>query len=76
MQVGYWCLRVLAAVVLALFLAGCATAGRESLPEDTLPVRAQLTPLVASTESCRGSFVEHVLDHTTTVPGGDQVRSF
>jgi uncharacterized protein YuzB (UPF0349 family) len=76
MQVGTRYLRILAAVVHILCLAGCAAAGGGTLPEETLAVRAQLTPLAASTESCRGSFVEHVLDHTTTVPGGDQVRNF
>jgi enediyne biosynthesis protein E4 len=25
---------------------------------------------------CSGGFVEHLLDHTTTVPGGDEVRMF
>ena len=76
MQVGDRCLKVLAAVVPALCLAGCAAAGGGSHPEDTQPIQVQLIPLAASAESCRGSFVEHVLDHTTTVPGGDQVRNF
>ncbi len=32
------------------------------------------TTLIPS--QCSGTFVEHLLDHTTTVPGGDEVRMF
>jgi uncharacterized protein YuzB (UPF0349 family) len=67
---------VLAVALVALLLAACATSGGESKPRESLPVAAEVTPLEDTAENCAGTFVAHTLDHTTTVPGGDQVRNF
>ena len=40
------------------------------------PVSATQQPWSISEPLCSGRFVEHVLDHITTVPGGDDVRMF
>ncbi|MGD9318165.1 MAG: VCBS repeat-containing protein, partial [Anaerolineae bacterium] len=66
----------LAAALVTLLLAACATSGGESKPEESLPVATEVTPLEDTAENCAGTFVAHTLDHTTTVPGGDQVRNF
>jgi hypothetical protein len=34
------------------------------------------SPFDETTRFCSGGFVPHILDHTTTVPGGDSVRMF
>jgi hypothetical protein len=59
----------------ALLLAACASQ-EAAKPEDALPVQVEFRPLTSATEDCSGAFVGHTLDHTTTVPGGDQVRNF
>jgi hypothetical protein len=56
---------VLAALVVALLLAGCAISGGENKPEASLPVAVDATPLEGTAENCAGTFVGHVLDHTT-----------
>ncbi len=47
-----------------------------NLPTDTVPVSIETFPLYETGQTCSGQFVTHELDHTTTVPGGSQVRMF
>ncbi|MBV7338936.1 CRTAC1 family protein [Chloroflexi bacterium TSY] len=41
-----------------------------------VPVTVSVHELAVRTLSCSGRFVPHLLDHTTTTPGGDTVRMF
>ena len=64
-----------AALTLLSFLAaGCS--GTPDLPDSTLEAAVTAVPLSAPAGSCSGSFHEITLDHTVTVPGGDNVRMF
>lgn len=63
-------------ILLTLALVGCARTGEATLPASTVPVQVETVALTPSTDACAGAFVTHTLDHTTTVPGGDQVRNF
>jgi len=67
---------VLVLAVSLLLLASCARSGGDSRPGEPLPVEVNAVPLADAAEKCAGRFVEHTLDHTTTVPGGEQVRNF
>jgi hypothetical protein len=53
----------------------------ESGPPNVAPESVALgtfenTPLVKTESACSGRFAVHQLNHTTTVPGGDEVRMF
>ena len=67
---------LLAIAVVALLLAGCSSNGGHAKPAELLPAQVKVTPLAGAAEDCAGVFVGHALDHTTTVPGGEQVRNF
>ncbi|MGH2544382.1 MAG: CRTAC1 family protein, partial [Ardenticatenaceae bacterium] len=41
-----------------------------------VPTTVEAVALAAPARACTGGFVTHELDHTTTVPGGDQVQMF
>ncbi len=41
-----------------------------------VPVTVETTRMAGTERPCTGSFTTHVLDHITTVPGGENVRHF
>ena len=72
---------------LLLLLAACtstveAVLSKEPSPlatvpsSSSIPVTVEAIPLIKTERSCTRRFVEHQLDHTTTVPGGREVRMF
>jgi hypothetical protein len=63
-------------VGIACLLIGCASTGGTGKPEQTLPAEVEVVTLSQTPEACAGHFVAHTLDHTTTVPGGQEVRNF
>ena len=67
---------LLAIAAVALLLAACSPDGGDARPAESLPVQVKVMPLAGAAENCAGVFVGHALDHTTTVPGGEQVRNF
>ncbi len=67
---------VLPVIVVALLLAGCGSPKLAAKPQNTLPVQVETRTLAGEPGPCSGTFVAHTLDHTTTVPGGAQVRNF
>ena len=67
-------------ILILLPLIGCAgPRHRLKAPVSTsklVPVTVQATRVVERERPCTGSFNAHVLDHVTTVPGEEDVRSF
>jgi hypothetical protein len=65
---------------LFLLLAGYALPAKGQAPNSEadfiVPVWIEEIPLTQPAQACTGSFVTYPLDHTTTVPGGDEVRMF
>lgn len=49
---------------------------RIEAPAQTVPVKLESTPFTVTDRRCTARFVMHHLDHSTTVPGGDEVRMF
>lgn len=58
--------------VLSVFLL--ITHGVSALLDVSLDV--EIKPLDFTARICSGAFITHALDHTTSVPGGDEVRMF
>ena len=57
-----------------IFLSFLPVSGQTS-PENVVPVTLE-SVLLNESASCAGRFIAHDLDHSTTVPGGDEVRMF
>ncbi|UCH24900.1 MAG: CRTAC1 family protein [Trueperaceae bacterium] len=62
-------------LVVVLALVGWSGAHVPQFDAPLLPVAVDSAPLAAAT-ACEDTFVPHTFDHVTTVPGGDEVRSF
>ena len=69
---AYYQIRFLA-FLSCLFLIGC---GAEEETAVTPTISVTIEPVVGWERPCAQTFIAHELEHTTTVPGGDEVRMF